>query len=58
MASSEEGKVGGGGEQKVDPWTAQAAEGSKKIDYDKLIGKDLMARDRHVICSLFYSSVW
>ena len=26
-------------EQKVDPWTAHAAEGAAKIDYDKLIGK-------------------
>lgn len=25
-------------EQVVNPWTAQAAEGEKKIDYDKLIG--------------------
>lgn len=25
-------------EQKVDPWTARAAEGSNTIDYDKLIG--------------------
>ena len=26
-------------EQIVDPWTAQAGEGEKKINYDKLIGK-------------------
>lgn len=27
-----------GKEQKVDPWTVQAAEGEATIDYDKLIG--------------------
>ena len=29
-------------EQIVDPWTAQAGEGEKKINYDKLIGKLLI----------------
>lgn len=27
-------------DQKVDPWTVQAAEGEAKIDYDKLIGME------------------
>ena len=35
MAESSESKPK---EQIVDPWTAQAGEGEKKINYDKLIG--------------------
>ena len=29
-------------EQIVDPWTAQAGEGEKKINYDKLIGRYIL----------------
>lgn len=42
-------------EQHVDPWTAVAAEGENKIDYDKLISalSDLCKTIKHVLLSWF-----
>jgi len=37
-------------EQRVDPWTAEAAEGESSIDYNKLIGNSLASymRSYHI----------
>jgi len=35
-------------EQRVDPWTAEAAEGESSIDYNKLIGNSLASYIYHL----------
>ena len=39
-------------EQKVDPWTVQAAEGEATIDYDKLIGT-IIRKKKYVVVVAF-----